>query len=228
MIVQCPGCRELVRLEQFTAHNDALVFVCPACRNKQRLESQRGAANTPVAAATPVAPSAPSAPIDAPRIPARVTPAPEAPAEAPAAPSTVPTVAAPAPAPVEVKAGPEQMQWQAWNKVIAEWDKAAAHDSFVALCAGTQSLPFAGMRYRERLTQVPDDAMAKKGRDRVLTQAMVLAQSAKEVERPEGFFSEPKNRKLIGGMLGFVVLAILFALIRAAGRVPVPGNDLDY
>lgn len=209
MIVQCPGCKELVNLTSFTAHNDAFAFVCPSCKVRQRLVSVKEP-NKPLVENAPLAP---------PPQPEAPPPAPLPPGAAPEPPPPPPVVAGPAP--VEVKPGPEAHLWTAWNKLVADWGRPQAHDQFVSFCAGAGSLPFAGMRYRDRIADKPDDEMAKKGRDRVLTQAMVMATNAKETtEVRSSYFADPRNKRVVTVGLSAVAMAIVWLLIRGASRLP--------
>jgi hypothetical protein len=69
----------------------------------------------------------------------------------------------------------EPALWAAWQKVQADWPTVRGHEQFVALCMSLDALPFAGTRYREHLDKHPQDPLALKGRDRVLAQAMAVA-----------------------------------------------------
>lgn len=62
MIIQCPGCRELVNMIEFTAHAGVLRFTCNHCGTGQELTSPPPAAPAPPApAAPPAAPARPAA-----------------------------------------------------------------------------------------------------------------------------------------------------------------------
>jgi serine/threonine protein kinase len=61
-----------------------------------------------------------------------------------------------------------------WEEVRAAWESPAVHDAFVAWCAERRLLPFAGQCYREALEARPGDAMAERGKTRVLQQAQAL------------------------------------------------------
>ena len=74
--------------------------------------------------------------------------------------------------PVELDEAGEAM----WRALGERWDDGPAHDRFVQHCFATGRLAAAAARYRARLDRAPDDATARRMRDRVIflaTQALV-------------------------------------------------------
>jgi hypothetical protein len=61
-----------------------------------------------------------------------------------------------------------------WEEVRAHWDEEKAHDSFIAWCAAHEELPFAGQCYRQVLDVDPDNPQARRGKERVVGQALAL------------------------------------------------------
>ncbi len=231
MVVQCPGCKTLFDLRTFVADGGILVFTCASCQRQQALTSEApgtGAAPTllptqPTPAAAGVALPVPRASeLPAPPSAAETAGAPQARGEALVAPRPAGVPAplpegAVAPAAAEV-AGPQATFWVQWNRVALDWGNVKAHEQFVSYCAGMRSLPFAGTRYREHLEANPQDPMAKKGRDRVLTQAMVLATAEKE-NQPKSLVLSAPNKNTIYAItvvmvagLGWMVLRVITAI----------------
>lgn len=60
-----------------------------------------------------------------------------------------------------------------WTKVRAQWDAESAHDEFLKHCSTKGLLAAAGRCYRERLDEAPDDAMAARMQERIVTMATV-------------------------------------------------------
>ncbi len=227
MVVQCPGCKTLFDLRTFVAHGGILVFTCASCQRQQALTSEApGAGAAPaLLPATPPAAAAAGVALPVPR--ANELPAPVRAAEAAAVPQArVEALVAPRPAGVPVPlpegavapaaaeaAGPQANFWVQWNRVALDWGNVKAHEQFVAYCAGMRSLPFAGTRYREHLEANPQDPMAKKGRDRVLTQAMVLATAEKE-NQPKSLVLSASNKNTIYAVTVVVVAGLGWMLMR--------------
>ena len=191
MLVQCPACKSLVEMSNFSANAGRLSFECSSCKAVQTLQGQDSA--------TPPPPDAATAPIPITKRPeTAVTPRPP-----PAAPPP-PMEGAVAPTPSGSPDGKDAALWAAWDKLAGDWTNARAHDQFVAICMGAQALPFAGTRYRFHAEQHPKDPMARRGRDRVMAQAMALATADRE-ERKE----QPTARK---GPSPKVVLTVVLVL----------------
>ena len=106
----------------------------------------------------------------------------------------------------------EAALWKSWEAVTASWEVQKAHESFVALCMTAGALPFAGTRYREALQSRPDDAMAKKGRDRVLAQAMVVAQATRDDGEDARVPSQTWKRVATGTAIFLMVAAMLWMM----------------
>lgn len=143
MIVQCPTCRELITMVEFTAEANVLTFTCSACHAQHRLTGKAAAAPPPSPAAIP-------------------------PAE---------------PRRVERSVQRETDPTRAWEQLQTRWTDTKAHDAFVATCQAASALPFAGQHYRDWLAAHPEDAMAKRGRDRVLAAALAIAEATRSTDQ---------------------------------------------
>jgi hypothetical protein len=75
----------------------------------------------------------------------------------------------------------------------------------VALCASSEALPFAGTRFRERLTEHAGDVRAQASRDRVVAQALAIAQATRA--------TRPAPLALSSGTRWTVSVALVLALL---------------
>ncbi|MEW5852015.1 MAG: hypothetical protein AB2A00_24720 [Myxococcota bacterium] len=206
MLVQCPACKELVKLVQFSARDDVLTFTCTACRAQNRMVSGQVSAPPP-AQSTPPSVAAPSP------TSTETTPPPPLVEHTPPGGSIPPLPAIPPSAsspPVTAQPGTrDAVLWAAWEKVHADWANERAHDHFIAMCQAADALPFAGTRYKEHLLKRPEDPLAKRGRDRVLAQAIALAHSSR-IERST---DEPGSSKRIMRVVLVAVAMLVGALM---------------
>jgi hypothetical protein len=58
-----------------------------------------------------------------------------------------------------------------WSAAVASWQAPDTHDAFLKHCSLAGTLPAAGRRYRERLDEHPDDAVAARMQERILAMA---------------------------------------------------------
>lgn len=193
MLVQCPLCKELVRLATFQAEAGRLSFACMACHGAVTLQS-----------AAPCMPPTPGPP-----------PPPPPPSSAGPQPLSLSPPVTAAASPVTYAEGPDAPLWQAWDRVTADWNNTKAHDGFVGLLASMDKLPFAGTRYREHLEAHPGDEMAVYGRERILGQAMVLATARND---GEDLILQSRKKLLKGVMVGLAA-AVLAAAVAVFSQV---------
>jgi hypothetical protein len=96
----------------------------------------------------------------------------------------------------------------AWSTVRERWQDEAAHDRFLRLCATQDQLAFAGHCYRSVLDEAPDDPIAKRGKDRVLAQALALL-AAHATPRSD----RTTLKKVVRAVVAFVTLVIAILTI---------------
>jgi hypothetical protein len=96
----------------------------------------------------------------------------------------------------------------AWSTVRERWQDEAAHDRFLRLCATQDQLAFAGHCYRSALDEAPDDPIAKRGKDRVLAQALALL-AAHATPRSD----RTTLKKVVRAVVAFVTLVIAILTI---------------
>lgn len=204
MLVQCPHCKELVKLSSFDAEAGTLRFDCSACHRTVELSS---GAETP-------APAAPRAgPRKAPSVPPKSAAATEAAGTPPAAREPPPNA-------------PPGL-WEAWETLRRDWNSSKAHQLFVGVCGAAGSLPFAGNLYRQHLVEHPKDPMALQGRDRVLAQAMASVGSLDRNTRPEKEGLSPLLKVLLIGVCMMIFAVSLVSMAKSFKRIANPLGEVD-
>lgn len=98
----------------------------------------------------------------------------------------------------------------AWRALAARWEDWDAHDRLMTLAVGRGELAMAGRLYRIRLARVPDDAVARRGRDEVVRRATLVVPSSVEPAESPGVF---RRLKTVALGVGFLVVLVLAALI---------------
>lgn len=232
MIVQCPTCRALTSIEaaELLAEGEGVGLRCRECDAVTRLPFVDAAAMggerpkptlVPPPAAVPVvtplatapAPAAPAASPTSPLAPATdatppVTSSPAASSAAASADAAAIRAAIEA-VPASDDDGPivEEML-----KLVPAWTDADAHTRLIKRAALEDRLAPLGTRYRAVLEKRPDDPIAKRAQEEILSQAMVRMKLA-----PAGK-SELEQGKVVGKIaMGLVALlmgaAIWFMVI---------------
>jgi hypothetical protein len=107
-----------------------------------------------------------------------------------------------------------------WRAALERWDDEAAHAKLTTTALMQGELPAAARLYRIRLSILPDDPFAQRGRDEVVrlaSLAPVAASSAREgQERPTPAW---KVWAFLGGLFVLVNLVVLFAVkVWGSGR----------
>lgn len=105
---------------------------------------------------------------------------------------------------------PSETVTEAWRELAARWEDPAAHERMVTLAVAHGELASLGRLYRIRLARAPEDAVARQGRDEVVSRAAVVALATERSAVPG---SSLKRMKGVGVVVMFVVVAVLAALV---------------
>lgn len=98
----------------------------------------------------------------------------------------------------------------AWRGLAARWEDAEAHDRLLTLAMARGELAMVGRLYRLRLARVPDDALARRGRDEVVRRATLAVPTQAE---PSGPSAGQKRLKTVLAGVMFLVVVVLAALV---------------
>ncbi len=110
-----------------------------------------------------------------------------------------------------------------WQACVDDWDRDAAHDRFVQAVAADFAYTFGARRYRQRLRDRPNDALARSGLDRLtrMAEATLLSSAAarKAVEPDEPY----KNVVLLMvALVALVGLGGVYLLLRGRSSDSAP------
>jgi hypothetical protein len=213
MNVVCPACDRLVPLSAFRVDAGRLYLTCSRCG----VESAAEGTAPPLPLPAPMATSEESTqvPSDAFAVPADRCPKCIAvrPAQASACPSCGLSFEG---ASVEEYAPSVELAAQ-WAELLAHWSDPEAHEKLVSAAALQGDLAPLGRLYQLRLAVVPEDAVARQGRDAVLARASVPAAFA----TPDRDSSSSQTWKVVllsALIVGLVVVAISLIRLLVATR----------
>lgn len=111
---------------------------------------------------------------------------------------------------------PSQWLQEGWVALLQRWGELDQHDALVVASLGKGEMPALGRLYRLFLARVPDDPLARRGREEVVRRASV-----------PGLTTAPPRQQqpawLIGlvALLGLGMLAAIILLFRALLEPPV-------
>jgi hypothetical protein len=111
----------------------------------------------------------------------------------------------------------------AWDGAVASWDDSAKHDELLRLVTQNDAYAWAAARYRDRMRERADDAIAKAQLDRV-RRAAEATLAATAAARPSRV-PEPYRRTVF--LLGILIIVIIAGLVYriARGRTSEPVPD---
>ncbi|NVI98670.1 hypothetical protein HV824_11145 [Myxococcus sp. AM009] len=98
----------------------------------------------------------------------------------------------------------------AWRTLAARWEEWDAHDRLMTLAVGRGELAMVGRLYRIRLAHVPDDAVARRGRDEVVRRATLVVPSSTDLV---GTSDVSRRLKTLAAGVGFIVVLVLAVLV---------------
>ncbi|WIG93360.1 hypothetical protein [Myxococcus sp. SDU36] len=99
---------------------------------------------------------------------------------------------------------------EAWRTLAARWEDWDAHDRLMTLAVGRGELAMVGRLYRIRLAHVPDDAVARRGRDEVVRRATLVVPSSTDLV---GTPDVSRRLKTLAVGVGFIVVLVLAVLV---------------
>ncbi|NVJ08066.1 hypothetical protein HUW63_22845 [Myxococcus sp. AM001] len=99
---------------------------------------------------------------------------------------------------------------EAWRTLVARWEDWDAHDRLMTLAVGRGELAMVGRLYRIRLAHVPDDAVARRGRDEVVRRATLGVPSSMDLA---GTPDVSRRLKTLAAGVGFIVVLVLAVLV---------------
>jgi rubredoxin len=105
---------------------------------------------------------------------------------------------------------PSQAVAEGWRELAARWEDPAAHERMVTLGLSHGELAAVGRLYRIRLARAPEDALARRGRDEVVSRAAMVVPLASERSGPA---SSLKRLKVVAAAVMFLVVLVLAALV---------------
>jgi rubredoxin len=105
---------------------------------------------------------------------------------------------------------PSETVVEAWRELAARWQDPAAHERMVTLAVAHGELAPVGRLYRIRLARAPEDALARQGRDEVVSRAAVVALATERPLAPGGGL---KRMKGVAVAVTFLVVLVLAALV---------------
>lgn len=99
----------------------------------------------------------------------------------------------------------------AWRGVAERWEDWEAHDRLMTLAMGRGELAMLGRLYRLWLARVPEDALARRGRDEVVRRATLVVPSASDASSTSD--ATQKRVKTVGLVVLFLVVLVLAAVV---------------
>jgi hypothetical protein len=110
---------------------------------------------------------------------------------------------------------------EAWQRAVAAWDDRARHDELLRLVTQHDAYAWAAARYRERLKERADDAVAQQELQRVRKAAEAQLLSTGTNRRVN--IPKPYRRTLaMLGLLVFMILALAIYALATRGRSDAP------
>ncbi|MBZ4421605.1 hypothetical protein [Myxococcus sp. RHSTA-1-4] len=105
---------------------------------------------------------------------------------------------------------PSSVLADAWRALSEHWEDEEAHDRLMTLAMARGELAMAGRLYRLRLARVPEDAMARRGRDEVVRRATLAVPGPGELSGPS---PTQKRMKTVLAAVMFLVVVVLAVLV---------------
>lgn len=113
---------------------------------------------------------------------------------------------------------PSQWLQDGWVSLLGRWGELDQHDALVVAALGKGELPALGRLYRLYLARVPDDPLARRGREEVVRRASVPGLTTAAPEKKD---QQPAWLVGLVAAMGLAVLVMVFLLIRALLEPPV-------
>jgi hypothetical protein len=105
---------------------------------------------------------------------------------------------------------PSRVLADAWRALMERWEDEEAHDRLMTLALGRGELAMLGRLYRLRLARVPDDAMARRGRDELVRRATLVVPATAE---PAGTTVAQKRVKAVAVGVMFLVVLVMAVFV---------------
>jgi hypothetical protein len=112
---------------------------------------------------------------------------------------------------------PGQWMQDGWTGLLQSWGELDQHDALVVAALGKGELPALGRLYRLYLARVPEDPLARRGREEVVRRASVPGLTPPSAAKPD----QPTWLVALVGVLAVSVLLAVIFLIRALLEPPV-------